>query len=246
LLFNELPVLHYSDNSLTAPLNWIYAPENRTQQMSYVLYYPTVRLGDNLPGLQKGLPFELDYLAARFKGNTSQVVAFYFNPPGCLRVLDPEVEIENFIVPSYLRKAMVLSTTAPILPLGEPSLPKRLFGPEPEKNWCYYFEKADLARQQKDWQQVASLGDAAFALKDYPNDPTERLVFIEGYAHTGSWQKARDLTDLSARISPVAQNMACRLWARIAREVPPGTDRDTAVTTVWNDYHCDQLEGIQK
>ena len=32
---------------------------------------------------------------------------------------------------------------------------------------------------------VAELGDAAFALDDHPNDPVERFVFIEGYAHIG-------------------------------------------------------------
>ena len=42
-----------------------------------------------------------------------------------------------------------------------PAQPPYLLGPEPEHDWCYYFEKAELARQQADWQQVAMLGDQA-------------------------------------------------------------------------------------
>jgi len=34
LMVNELPVTYYSDNSLTAPLNWFWAPNNTTQEMA--------------------------------------------------------------------------------------------------------------------------------------------------------------------------------------------------------------------
>ena len=42
-----------------------------------------------------------------------------------------------------------------------PSPPPMLFGPEPPHTWCYYFQKADLARQRGDWDEVARLGDEA-------------------------------------------------------------------------------------
>ena len=49
ILAHELPVTHYTDNSLTAPLNWIYAPDNHSGPMSYAFYYPTLRMGSNHP-----------------------------------------------------------------------------------------------------------------------------------------------------------------------------------------------------
>ncbi len=229
LLFNELPLVHYSDNSLTAPLNWIYAPENRTQQMSYVLYYPTVRLGAGLPDLQKGLAVIQPYLAADFRGDTSQVVVLYYQPPGCVRVMDPEVEAETWLVPLSLRQTLQLSTSGPIDPQGQARPPAQLYGGEPERNWCYYFEKADLARQQKDWQAAASLGEQAFASGDYPNDPVERFPFIEAYAHTGRWEQALQLTRDTQQIAPLYAKLACTLWARIERETPAGAERDRAL-----------------
>ena len=229
LLFNELPVEHYSDNSLTAPLNWIYAPDNFSQQMSYVLYYPTVRLGSGLPKLEKGIPVVQDYLAAAFRGGTSQVVVLYSQPPGCVRVMDPEVEADIWLVPPSLRETLKLSSTAPIQPEGKAVPPAGLFGAEPERNWCYYFEKADLARQQKDWVTAAALGDTAFALKDYPNDPVERFPFIEAYAHVGNWKRALELTRDSKEIAPLYAQLSCKLWVRIQRETAPGAERDSAV-----------------
>jgi hypothetical protein len=229
LLFNELPVVHYSDNSLTAPLNWIYAPDNHSTEMSYVLYYPTVRLGAGLPRLEKGLPVVQDYLAAEFRGDTSKVVVLYYQPPGCVRVMDPEVEADIWVVPEYLRQTLKLASTAPILPEGQPNLPPRLFGGEPQRGWCYYFEKADLARQQRDWTAAANLGDQAFALNDYPNDPVERFPFIEAYAQTGQWQRALDLTRQTRDIAPLYARLACRLWARIEREVPAEGQKDATL-----------------
>jgi len=235
-----LPVRHYSDNSLTAALNWVYAPENRTQKMSYVLYYPSIRLGINLPALEKDLPLELDYLAATYQGNTSLAVAFYYNPPACLRVIDPFVEEGNYTLPKYLRKALPLAGTGAILAEGEPYLPPALFGAQSSQNWCYYFEKADLARQMGDWTQVVALGEVGFALGDYPNDPLERFPFIEAYAHTGDWERALEQTRLAAGIAPVYEVLTCRLWERIAVEAPFSPERDAAVQSVKQALRCDE------
>ena len=70
----------------------------------------------------------------------------------------------------------------------------------------------------------------AFTQGDYPNDPTERLVFIEGYARTGQWDKARQQTQESAAITPLLQPVLCRLWERIGQDaassIPTGLQAD--------------------
>ncbi len=222
LLFNDLPIQFASDNSLTAPLNWIYAPENHSQHMDYMLYVTLVRLGLGLPQLQPGLPIYQNYLAAEFEGSTSQVVALHFEPPGCLRVLDADIEPHNKMLPELSRQAAALSNTRWILPLSQGETdatpPPHIFGEEPRRDWCYYYASADLARQQGDWQALATLAEQAFALGEYPNDPVERLVFIEGYARSGDWQRAAELTRQAADITPLMQPLLCRLWQRIADE----------------------------
>ncbi len=243
VMTNDLPLRFYSDNSLTAPLNWIYAPEERSPQMRYHLFYPAVRLGSpNLPALQPGLPVSVDYLAAVFHSSTDQALVVYFQPPGCLRVVDGEVERDNLFLPALIREAAVhLSSTRWIV--AHSDLPARppdfLYPREPAHGWCYYYLKADLARQQGDWPQAAALGDEAFALGDYPNDPAERMPFIEAYAHVGRWQDALEQTRLAADISPAMQPVLCRLWQRIEEQTgaDPLKDRARAELADW--LNCD-------
>lgn len=243
LLSNELPVTHYTDNSLSAPLNWIYDPNNDPQVMRYMLFYPTLRKAENLGDFQPDRAIQHDYLAATFSGNTSQMVTMYYQPPGCLRVLDPEVETVNWMVPAYLRETLALSTTVPILtnpPEGKPQprLPAHIFGEEIAHGWCYYYEKADLARQERDWAQVTALGDQAFAKSDYPNDPIERFPFIEGYAHTGNWTRALELSREARAVTPVMTQVLCKLWQRIERETPPGPEREQVLQIVQAELTC--------
>ncbi len=243
LLTNDLPLRYYSDNSLAAPLNWIYAPENRSLQMAYHLFYPAVRLGSpSLPALQPGLPVGVDFLAAVFNSSTDRVVVLYFQPPACLRVVDGEIEQDNLFLPALIRQAATsLSSTRWIAAQpGQPARPPAfLYGSEPPHGWCYYYQKADLARQQGDWQQAALLGDEAFALGDYPNDPAERMPFIEAYAHTGRWQDALEQTRLAADISPAMQPVLCRLWQRIDRQTEAGAQKSQAITQVSDWLNCD-------
>jgi hypothetical protein len=227
VLMNE-ELAFYADNSIGAALNWIYAPDNHTNRVDYVLFYPTNRLGGTLASMEAGQPVKYDYLAGQFEGNTSQVVAFYYAPPGCLRLLDSEIDPYNRLIPddSLMREAASLSSSSPIL-AGEPGahMPE-IYLPEPAHGWCYYFERADLARQVGDWEQVADLADRALKLDDYPNDPLERFVFVEGYAHAGEWEKALEQAQISYQVSKsFVGPLLCRLWERIEREVPASSQK---------------------
>ncbi|HUE99799.1 MAG TPA: hypothetical protein VMN99_11125 [Anaerolineales bacterium] len=216
IVSNDLPVNYFSDNSLSGPLNWIYG---RTGEMDHILYFISIRLNRGLPDLEPGLAIEQNYLAKTFRGNTSQLVVIDYSPPGCVRVLDPQIDPANRLLVPLLRDAAVLSNTSMIHEENAVNLPDSLFAPEPAHAWCYYFEKADLARQFGDWEKVAELGDIAFKLDDHPNDPVERFVFIEGYAHMGDWERALKLSRESYRVSKdYVGPLLCRLWERIETE----------------------------
>ncbi len=229
IVANDTPIQYASDNSLVAPLNWMYAPDNHSDKLDYMFFYPSIRLETALKNLEPGMPIQKDYLAAAFKGTTDQLLAIVYNPPGCVRVLDPELDPYNQMLPLLIRQAARLSRIELLqtTPAVDPALPMlQIFGTEPAHNWCYYFEQADQARQMEDWERVAALGDTAFQQGDYPNDPAERLVFIEGYAHTLQWKKAQDLTREAAAITPLMQPVLCRLWQRIERDLSDSTIPD--------------------
>ncbi len=236
VLINE-DLKYYADNSLSAALNWIYAPDNHTDVVDYILLHPTNRA---FLSLNPDMPVDYDLLAGEFHGNTSQTVVFYYAPPRCLRLLDPEIDSINRLIPddSLLRDAARLSSTAPILSEPFAKMPE-IYHPEPAHDWCYYFQKADLARQMKEWETVTRLGDEAFALDDYPNDPIERFVFIEGYAHTTDWEKAVELSQASYKVSKnYVAPLLCKLWERIARETETSPQRQSALDVVQSKFEC--------
>jgi len=236
VLINEA-LKYYADNSLGAALNWIYAPDNHSDSVDYVLFYPTNR--ESL-SLTTNTPVNYDFLAGKFEGNTSQAVAFYYSPPGCLRLLDPEIDVENRLIPddSFMRDAALLSSTAPILSESTARMPEA-YNPEPAHGWCYYFQKADLARQMGDWETVTQLGDVAFTLNDYPNDPIERFVFIEGYAHMAEWEKAMELSMDSYAVSKkIVGPLLCKLWDRIAREMDSTPEQNVTLDVVQTQLEC--------
>ena len=106
------------------------------------------------------------------------------------------------------------------------------------KNWCWYYEQADLARQRQDWDRAARLGDEAFAQADYPNDPAERFPFIEGYAMAERWDDAERLSRETLSITPVMNNPLCALWARIERNGIESDAKAAAVRRVQSDLDC--------
>jgi hypothetical protein len=96
-----------------------------------------------------------------FRATPNAVVELHVPANGCLRVTaDPGSRI-----------------------LGSPAAapPAAIFGTEPVHGWCYYYEKAELARQNGDWNVVANLGDEARTRRLRPSDPAESQVFAEAY-----------------------------------------------------------------
>ena len=239
VLMNE-ELSYYADNSLSAPLNWIYAPESNADEIGYVLFYPTNRLGESLPSLEQDIPIQYDYIAGRFSGNTSQAVAFYYDPPACLRMLEPDLDPGNrfILAESLMREASALSNRDQIVDSSNASMP-HVYGPEPAHGWCHYFEKADLARQFGNWEKVVSLGDEAFKLGDHPNNPVERFVFIEGYAHSGNWDRALKLSRESYQVSKsYVGPLLCQLWERIETETTDSPQKTEAVFEARNMLAC--------
>jgi hypothetical protein len=238
LLSNDLPVTLFSDNSLSGPLNWIYSSPGK---MDHILYFATVRSQEGRAlgqGFAPNLPIVQNYLAKVFYGNTSNMLVFNFSPPGCFRVLDPEIDPLNKLIPPVLRDAAFLSNPAAIRSDQSVNLPD-FYNPEIPRTWCYYFSKAELARQNDDWNGVLDFYKQAQATGDRPNDPLENFVFIEGYAHTGKWDDARKLTkDVYKFSKEVMRPMLCTLWHRIERETPSSPEKQDAVTGVFGDIGC--------
>jgi hypothetical protein len=221
---DELPLTYVTDQSLTAPLNWIYAPEVKPYTLPYMLAYTKARIGSELlPGLKSGVPISSKFRTMNYASNTNNIVVIYQEYPGCLRVMDPEYSNKDTLPGAnyMILDAIPLSNLNQIITdAPQPLLPQSLFGKEPPHSWCYYFEKAELARQTGKWKEIASLGDEAYQNGFSASQPSENLVFIEAYARTARLDDANQLTQKIASQKPDLQPALCELWKRVQISLP--------------------------
>ncbi|HSG44528.1 MAG TPA: hypothetical protein VLA72_15370 [Anaerolineales bacterium] len=242
ILMNHDSLDYYADNSLSAGVNWIYAPESTSDAIEYVLFFPKTRLRNALPEIEANLPIYFDYIAGEFHGNTSQTLSFYYDPPKCLRLLDPDIERVNYLIPenSLMRYAARLTALEFIKEEPQVTMPK-VYGTEPEREYCYYYQKADLARQFGRWDEVLNFSETALSFSNQPYEPAEQLVFIEGYAHDGQWGRAKELSKGVYEYSNgELWRMLCRLWNRIEAETDPSLEKSETLSEIRNMFACNQ------
>jgi hypothetical protein len=232
----ELPFQFFEDDSLTSPINWTYDPGGSSTRMGYMLYDLNVRQ-HSLTVLQPGQPVRKDFRATLFEGSTSQVLALYYRPPGCVRVLDLRYDAELYGLPESLQRALPLSAPGKWIQAADPAAePPTIFGAEPRRSWCYYFEKAELARQNQDWDTIYRLGSESIKEGLRPEDPAEYLPFVEGYLRFGLQDDAYQLTVSAYQGSWGLRPALCSVWRRAAQA---GVDvRDTYRAGLKDIYQC--------
>jgi hypothetical protein len=228
---NENNVTAYStDNSLSAPINWIYDPSNRSQTIQYLLVYPTVRK-DTFSSINtdKNSPVAKDLLIGKFSGSISQSISVYFDGFSCLRVLDPVLDALNPAPEDALRDTMKYSNPALIRPLAEgetgTSPLQRILGQPPATSWCKLYETADLLRQSGKWYNILQLWDKDRELYNPAANPAEAAPFIEAYARTGQWDEAAKLTTRTLK----SRAVLCALWQQLDQTTPAAASKSTAV-----------------
>jgi hypothetical protein len=240
IITQQMPLDYETDLSMTAALNWIYAAEIQPPDLPYALVYTEKRLGGGvLPSLKSNTAMHLPYRNVSFAGNTSQTVAIYVPRSGCLRVFDPRLGDAD----TY--SSLPASLTAPI-PLSNPDLilgaapvrglPNPPFQGEPAHTWCYFYEKAELARQLADWSSIVQLGSQAARQGFSPQDPFEWLPFMEAYARTGDLVAAEAMTRKVWAEAPKTHRGLCLLWDRV-KGAGPGVARDLA-TKLTGEFSC--------
>ncbi|NPV76599.1 MAG: hypothetical protein HPY59_09535 [Anaerolineae bacterium] len=216
LVSDEIPLFRFSDNDLTPIVNWIYAPDHHTAMIPYKYFDLSTRIGSALPGLEDDLPVQHNYRNHMFSGSTSGVLSIYYRLSGCLYVLGPEESdfpglperIADTLPISHLDQIQAGSET-------EASLPP-VFNGEAARDWCYYFEKADLARQREDWSAISNLATQAENLGLIQKNNYELLPFVEAFAHTGETDRFRQYVNLAGEDENI-RPVLCRRLSQIRK-----------------------------
>ncbi|MCI0555480.1 MAG: hypothetical protein L0287_31425, partial [Anaerolineae bacterium] len=160
-----------------------------------------------------------------FSGDSRQSLLINYAPElgQCLQVFSLRDEGVREI-PAYLEELLSISDLDRITnasPVVNWNLPKSIFGEEPEHNWCYYFETAELAGQNEDWVEVIRLFEIAQQQGYNPSDVHEYLSLLDAYLKQNQVGDAYDLSLQIERVSRagddasrVREDQICTVWLR--------------------------------
>ena len=91
LVSEDVPFSQYfSGPSMTAPLNMIYSPENKSSHLDNVILLTSSPQADAIPTYERGIDLNFSYRFLDFSGNTNALIIFYKPSNGCLRLFSPE------------------------------------------------------------------------------------------------------------------------------------------------------------
>ena len=228
--------------STGAALNLLYPQPSDASTLGYWFFdldrdvYPR-----DVSRLDQGIDLEANFRSFSFSGSSRDSLVINYEPEEgrCLWVLSP----------SSAGKASLSERTQEAIPASnlnrigaEPAAdgypPPLVFGKEPEHNWCYFFQKAELAREISDWQTIARLGNEVEKRDLEPGDPHEWWPFIEGYAHVGRWERAQELTFEAFRNDNGIVPNLCQLWGQIDSKYGPHPEAEAQIDQVENRLKC--------
>lgn len=205
------------DYGLAMPVNWIYATGQQDPDVDYWVFPFTEEWLNRTGIFRAGFdgPIQRQIQNVVFNGDPSQTIVVWFAPPGCLRIIDsnrPELA-EALGLPEIARS--LAGTESILVSAVPPQLPNNLFGRQ-EKNWCSYFQQADLALQIEDWQKIIDIGMEAEKNEFGPSHASEWIPFVEAYVRLGRYDDASVLIDrISNSPFPATKTLICGIISRI-------------------------------
>jgi hypothetical protein len=193
----------------------------------------------NFDDFAAGEPDAFEKYGMTFKTTVKDVVAITFEPglDQCLWVLRPQVANARGLTPPA-STWLEVSDTFRISAAPADMPPAAIFGNEPQRTWCYYFEKADLARQFSRWEDAVQLWREAGDQQLRAPNGFEMIPFIEAFARVNAWQDAQALTRQAQVLPDRSTALLCDLWRDLASTGSPSAERDLTTAEVQEDLGC--------
>lgn len=222
-------------------ISTLYPKNNSAFSLDYFFFSLSRRFADKMDDFVKGIPLRYNVYYTVFNGRSQDSIVISFEPDQnqCLWVLSPQ-DKDIIILPDLTKKAVQVSDLSRIKTNSPDSrpIPTQIFGQGEGKNWCYYYEKADLARQLEDWKTVVSLWKEAAGKGFSPGNGVEYLPFIEGFAHNEDWKTAEDMTYRAKEGTHFFSRRLCAAWSAIQAETQQSADRDAAWMRINQKLEC--------
>jgi hypothetical protein len=245
LLLSDTELFSYVFPTFSFNLLYNNPPDSTTG--AYVFNYAGRGFKPDPTKPDMGIIIDSIYRNFRFHASGSNSLVLYHSSEetaNCLWVLNQEDE-ETPYLPEAIHTALPASNFTRIRPepISSTYPAREIFGSEPAHTWCYYYEKAALAQQQRDWAKIVQLGEEAIGKGYTPdvsqaNSPHEWIPFIEGYVYQNRWEDAASFTITTSHMDQNYKKTLCSLWKRLEAETPQAEQKPEALQSVKSGLSC--------
>ncbi|SRR5581483_11094256 len=243
-IITEQEVLAYmGDYPMGFAINSIYGNEGVSTGKTVPYWYFSLQnnFGDQIEDFLRGEQIGARKFSVRFTGTSTKNLIITFAPEQgeCLWLVRPS-EADAPYLSSLEREAGKFSAPEKISSEENHPLRDIIFGKDFRNEWCYYYEKAQLSRDNQDWKGVIRYWEEARDKGLKPGSDLEYLLFIEAYSNLGDWKLAADALERINLNQKTIRPSLCFLWKNIEQETPPSVKRDDLISHSRAQINCGQ------
>ena len=241
-LVSEDTILEHQELFSTASaINHLYPQRGTDGKLAYWMYrlrptFDSIDANDN-PS------FNTRHRMYQFSSSLNNSLVIQYEPQiaSCLWVLST-VDEYNPQVPAIVQQAAMHSNLdrIEIQPHNESGFPPlEMIGDEPAHNWCYLYQKAELAVQDRQWRDVLDLMNRANEMGYIPGDgithPREWLPMVRALIMNGQLQKAGEISKILINENVHNRAMVCSIW----KDDSFNEDIELNKIEWYDQFHCD-------
>ncbi|MAT45577.1 MAG: hypothetical protein CL609_24875 [Anaerolineaceae bacterium] len=192
-----------------APVNAIYNPE----PSEVPLITADVLNAENMVNIYLKNKSIVTFRGIQYTNDFSLPLLISYPAGGsCAHIIDGDRMELSYYDEEIIYRAAPFSQIQRIDVSASPHIPPAsIFGKEPEHDWCYYYQKASLLRQQENWTEASQLGDYVLEQNIFPVDQSEWLPFLETYLILNNAEKADLIIAKIKSDTPTLENL-CGVW----------------------------------
>ena len=222
-------------------INLLYPSSDNMGEFNYSFFASGERLG-GWEEFRRGSTLTDERFGTAFSGSSKDSLTIYYQPEihQCLWILRPQ---DSYLrnMPALTYESLPVSNLARIqkTPVSNQYPPADVFGKEPPHTWCFYYQKAELARQYEDWQHVTDLWNQAKQKGFLPGSGAEYIVFIEAFANRKDWSTAEELTIAANKYGNNIRPALCDVWKELNVILPDSPEKDDKYQKVSEKLSCE-------
>jgi hypothetical protein len=186
------------DYVIWGPANLIYYRDRHSERPVNTDLYAAVLNNDTISNVlaRFGNKSELGRGTVSFRDYKKILIITQSSPTSCVHIIDgrfPEFSLADdpgiMLIGPHSNIGNVLLDETFHAP------PTVIFGLEPEHHqWCFYYQKASLARQQENWNAIAQLQKEVTRLNLHPDDQIEWMPFLQAAAMLGDEKQIKQIS----------------------------------------------------